>query len=433
MINILSARCKWLFPVIFVFSTCIYSQDNDSLKNKAIQLLEEKVDSLSLLIENLRVDLEKTISYTSHQNTDSVDELRNSRALPDSSIIPEDQRSKNKRVDDLLRALEQRPGILRFNGSATTSLQTGLKNNFNKLYAVGSFDIFALTSFGEGTLLFFDIEAIGGNGIDVIIPSLSGLNGDAGSLQDSDGLDRLQVLEAWGEFTVFDELFTITTGKIDLTNYFDNNKYANDETLQFLSNPFVNNPAFAVPGNSPGIRFRTTLLGRFYLQFGFSSIENSGNDILNNVYKIVGTGLKILPNTEWESNFHLYSYWHPQANDASGFGLSLDQTIFSKYQIFARYGKNSKGLSEWYGVESSWSAGLSFLQNFGDQGINIGIAYGLINPSENSLQNERHMELYARYQINQWVYCSPHFQVVWNSLGSNNNYSLLGLRVHFNF
>ncbi|MBS4035375.1 MAG: carbohydrate porin [Ignavibacterium sp.] len=395
-------------------------------------MLEEKVDSLSLLIENLRVDLEKAISDKS-PNTDSIDELKDSKEEPDSSIIPQDQRSKNKRIDELLRALEERPGALRFNGSATTSLQSGLKNNFNKLYAVSSFDIFALTSFGNGTLLFFDIEAIGGNGIDEITPTLSGLNGDVGSLQDVDGIDRLQVLEAWGEFTIFDELFTVTAGKIDLTNYFDNNKYANDETLQFLSNPFVNNPAFAVPGNSPGVRFRTTILGRFYFQVGFANANNSGSDILNNVYKIIGTGLKILPNTEWEANLHLYNYWHPIANDAAGFGLSFDETIFGKYQVYARYGKNSKGLSDWYGIESSWSAGLSFLQNIDDQGINIGVAYGITKPSGNSLQDERLLELYTRYQINQWVYCSPHFQVVWNSLGSNNNYSVLGLRVHFNF
>lgn len=432
MINVLYVRDKFLFLLIIIFSTCVYSQENDSLKNKDIRLLEEKVDSLSLLLQDLRGDLEKTTSYK-NKNADSIENVLKFRAAPDSSIIPEDQRSKKKRVDELLKALEERPGVLRFNGSATTSLQTGTKSGFNKLYAVGSFDIFALTSFGEGTLLFFDIEAIGGNGIDEIIPSFSGLNGDAGSLQDVDGVDRLQVLEAWGEFAIFNELFTITAGKIDLTNYFDNNKYANDETLQFLSNPFINNSAFAVPGNSPGVRFRTTILGRFYFQLGFSNTENSGKDILNNIYKIAGTGLKILPNTDWEANLHLYNYWHPKANDASGFGLSFDQTILGKYQIFARYGKNSKSVSDWFGIKSSLSAGVSFLQNIGNRGINIGFAYGITNPSESLLTNERVMEFYARYQINEWVYCSPHFQVVRNSLGSNGNYSVLGLRIHFNY
>ncbi len=60
------------------------------------------------------------------------------------SII-DDQRSKRKRVDALLRAMTQRPGQLRFNGGASTVIQwkPSSKNDF--VTGSGSFDLFAHT------------------------------------------------------------------------------------------------------------------------------------------------------------------------------------------------------------------------------------------------------------------------------------------------
>lgn len=265
------------------------------------------------------------------------------------------------------------------------------------------------------------------------MPTFKGLNGDAGTLQDEDGLDRLQMLEAWGEFSVFDELFTITAGKIDLTNYFDNNAFANDETLQFMSNAFVNSSALAVPLNSPGIRFRTSLLNLFYLQFGLASVDNSGSDIFNDLYKIAGLGFRAFPDTEWEANIRLYGYQHPTVDEAYGYGISFDEKILEKYNVFLRYGKNNSNLAEWYGISSSWSFGVSFLQTIDETSINIGMAYGETHPEAELLQHEKEGEIYARYQFNKWVYFSPHLQVVWNALGGIDNYTVLGVRTHFNF
>ena len=168
------------------------------------------------------------------------------------SNVPEIQRSRRKQVDRLLEAILDQPG----------KLQTELKKN-SAYVGVGSFDIFAFTSFGKNALLFFDFEAIGGNGPDALLPNHSGLNADAGNTVSSDGLDRLTVLEAWTEFKAINDIFTVTLGKIDLTNYFDNNLHANDETSQFLSGVFVNNAVLPVYSNGPGIRFRTAFINRF--------------------------------------------------------------------------------------------------------------------------------------------------------------------------
>ncbi|MDZ7775947.1 MAG: hypothetical protein U5L09_10330 [Bacteroidales bacterium] len=100
---------------------------------------------------------------SSQQKSEKYFELLEDKTNDEGQLV-EDHRSKNKRVDDLLRAIRKQPGQLRFNGSATLSMQSPSKNIQNKSAAVGSFDIFAMTSFGKGTLLFFDIESIGGDG-----------------------------------------------------------------------------------------------------------------------------------------------------------------------------------------------------------------------------------------------------------------------------
>uniref|UniRef100_UPI00356340F5 carbohydrate porin n=1 Tax=Mariniphaga sp. TaxID=1954475 RepID=UPI00356340F5 len=338
-----------------------------------------------------------------------------------------------KRVNDLLKAIQQRPGQLIFNGNVTAISQFSTYNNANETYGTGSFDIFATTSFGKGTLLFIDMEAIGGDGPDVLYPTLSGLNGDAGTTQSPDGIDRLHVLEVWGEFTVFKEIFTITVGKIDITNYFDNNASANDETMQFISGSFINNSSFAVPSNSPGIRLRTTLLNRYHLQFGLSSQDNAGSRLFNDLYRIASLGFTFAPGSGFESNIRLYGYQVPAANNDYGFGVSLDKVFFNKFNVFGRYGLNSDAVADYWGVKSSWSAGLRFVELINKQPLAIGFAYGENYSAINNVEKEKITELYVRRQLNKWVHISPHFQYIWNRMRTNEDFAVIGIRTHFNF
>ena len=423
---------KKCLAIILILTGFSFPQSIDTTKIENIKNLQTIIDSLAKTIIKLDNELQlvkKEMVTGSNKSDDILDLL----TMDGEESMPEDQRSKKKRVDDLLRAIQQRPGQLRFNGGATTTLQGNLGQSKSIAMGVGSFDIYAFTSFGANTLLFFDLEAIGGNGPDEFFPTFSNLNGDAGSTQDGDGLDRINVLEAWGEFTLLDEMFTITAGKIDLTNYFDNNASANDETLQFLSGPFINSTALAVVGNSPGVRIRTTLFNTLYIQFGFSSVDNSGSKLFGEIFKIGSVGYRLFPESEWEANLRVYAYQHPSANNSMGFGISFDETVLGKYKLFARYGKNNNTLSDWFGISSAWSTGLSFIKTINDRGINLGLAYGETIPHSSDLKSEKLLELYARYQFNKWIYTSPHFQFVWNSLGSEKNYIVFGLRTHFNF
>lgn len=345
-----------------------------------------------------------------------------------------DSRSRYKRVDALLKAIQQRPGQLIFNGNVTTIGQlVNNKDDKMETFGTASMDIFATTSFGKGTLLFIDMEAIGGDGPDQIYPSFSGLNGDAGTTQSFDGIDRLNILEAWAEFTMLKESITITAGKVDLTNYFDNNASANDETRQFISKSFINNSSFAVPSNSPGLRIRTTLLKRYHVQFGLASQDNMGSMLLNDLYKIASLGWTFAPGSDFESNLRFYGYQVPVADNSYGWGVSFNKLIFGSYNIFGRFGQNLDSIADYWGIKSSWSAGTRFVKTIANQVLAIGIAYGQNTAYDQSLEKEKIMEIYLMRQINKWAHISPHFQYVWNAKGTQQKFPVFGIRTNFTF
>jgi len=406
------------------------NQDSSSTKNyedtfKEIDSLKAVVDSLDRKIELINKRIDGTNPFDSLLTTLEVDK--------DTSLIPEDQRSRRKQLDDLLQYISNRPGQLFFNGQANAIIQGNTQENDKFSTANGSINLFASTSFENNIILFIDLEAIGGNGPDEFAETISSLNGDAGSTQSEDGFDRIIVNEAWTEFLLLKEIFTVTAGKIDLTNYFDNNVVANDENSQFISGAFINNTAFVAPSNSPGIRLRTTILERIYIQFAISKAENSGSNIFSNLYKIGGIGFKLFPFSDFEAEFHAFGYSDPLANDRFGFGISISQEIADRFTIFGRFGNNENPLADWYNIKSAWSIGSQFTENIFHEPSVIGIAFGSTKPYDTSLKNEKLTELYIKQLINTWISISASLQYVWDTGGKNSKYSLIGFRVNFTF
>jgi hypothetical protein len=405
---------------------------SDSLTIKKETYLKDEIDSLKILVDSLnrKIDLigkrlDEKIPFDSLLSATSTEK--------DTSIVPEDQRSRRKQLDELLEYISTRPGQLFFRGQVNSIVQSNFEKGDKFSTGEGSVNLFASSSFGNSTILFIDLEAVGGNGPDEFATTLSTLNGDAGSTQANDGFDRITVSEAWTEFLFLNNIFTVTIGKIDLTNYFDNNAVANDENSQFISGIFINNPAFAVPSSSPGIRIRTSLLDRFYIQFAFSKVENSGSNIFQQIYKAASLGFKFLPNTDFEANVRMFGYSHPFADNRYGFGISIDQTIAILFTIFGRFGNNENTLAQWYGIKTSWSAGVQFKENLLGEITTIGIATGQIKPSVKELETEKSFELYLRQYLNNWISISAHFQHIFDSGGVNGKYSLAGLRLNITF
>src|SRR5262249_57945482 len=64
--------------------------------------------------------------------------------------------------------------------------------------------------------------------------------------------NELNLRDAWLRTEVFSQKLSLIAGRLDLTNYFDHNAAANDETRQFLSDALVNNPALNLAVNGAG-------------------------------------------------------------------------------------------------------------------------------------------------------------------------------------
>lgn len=134
------------------------------------------------------------------------------------------------KIDPLFKQL----GNLSF-GLGATGIVQGTVNNGNNNPDKGnttdanwSLDFEIGAPIGPSGQAFVLIEAGQGNGLTDepgVGDSLFGLNNDAG-----DSEAHLEVIEVWYEHRLWKERVWFTIGKIDLTNYFDANVVANDET-----------------------------------------------------------------------------------------------------------------------------------------------------------------------------------------------------------
>src|SRR3989304_670319 len=220
--------------------------------------------------------------------------------------------------------------------------------------AEGSLDLLFIGKPLTYMTFFVDLEATGGNGPDESIGTLSGRNDDSGSLQDNDGVDRVSVREAWLQTELLNQHVRLVAGKIDLTNYFDSNDVANDETTQFITSAFVNNRTLEVPENGPGIvSFYDTRKGVFF-GLGLQSADNSGLDIVDSLYGIGEVGMRSRYLFGLEGTYRLWGKINGGRNENKGLGMSIDQHLSAKLVAFARYGMNETDGAD---VKSAWSTG----------------------------------------------------------------------------
>ena len=132
-----------------------YGQQQDSLKKNKIQSIDEEIDSLKAAIDSLKTlvdSLNQRINYiekyTGEQNPfDSL--LTIIGTEKDTTIIPEDQRSRRKQLDDLLEYISKKPGQLFFNGQTNAIVQGNLQKDDRFSTGEGSINLFASSSFGE--------------------------------------------------------------------------------------------------------------------------------------------------------------------------------------------------------------------------------------------------------------------------------------------
>ena len=341
----------------------------------------------------------------------------------------------SEKIEEALAA-EAEAGIT-IGVSATGTVQQaigigGHKNNADgDLFGIGSVDMVLIGKPALYTLFFVDIEAIGGFSPDSQISNISVLNSDDARRTN----DReLNIREAWMGLELFDQELSLYGGMLDLTNYFDANMVANDETSQFITDTLVNNPLLGAPGNGGGIAAIYDPKTGMNFRVGIQRSDNASESLAEGVYSIVEIGYLSHFITIPEGH---YRAWYRFDNDLNknntAYGFSVDQKITASLTLFGRFGHRFT-TDQFNDDDFFYSGGFQYKNRY------------TLNPADYWAVGFQHTDLatgieesliegYYNFFLSESFKTSFHLQYLFdsNSGGKDKSYILPGLRVQLDF
>ena len=303
------------------------------------------------------------------------------------------------------------------------------------------------------------------------IGDMFGVNGDAA------GCRPIDLTELWFEQSLFQDKLVIRAGKLTLTGgfecagcpvSFDGNRFANDETGQFLNSALVNNPTIPFPDNGLAVVVHAEPIPGWYISGGVADADADIRETgfrttfhgTANFFAIFETGLVNSTNSErlgqlWGA-YRVGLWYDPQAKerfsdgrtktDDLGFYLSIDQDLFREnprqvddpqgLSAFARYGWADGAVNE---IRHFWSFGLQYqglVPTRDDDVVAIGYAHGrLVKAAGYDKSDEAVIEVYYNMQVAGWLAITPSVQYVFHPGGAAgvDNALVLGLRAQMSF
>jgi carbohydrate-selective porin OprB len=273
-----------------------------------------------------------------------------------------------------------------------------------------------------------------------------GFNADAGP--DS----TVDMTEAWYEHTFSGGMVIFTVGELNITNYFDGNEVANDETTQFLADGFVNDPTIEFI-SGPGVRLTVSPSDIIDMSIG---AQSDGWEDLDEKSFLIAEADFNLKFGDLQGHYRFYVWTnrgdHTDVGDAAktgepgvGFGLSADQQVMDSLTLFARFGVRDDDLIE-YEFDAAWSAGAAISGSLWNRNDDIlGLAYGqaitadhrkdTLRADGSTPGDEGHFEAYYNLTLNEHVTISPDLQIVMNAQGNKDFKTVVigGVRGQFTF
>src|SRR4030095_14890096 len=152
-----------------------------------------------------------------------------------------------------------------------------------RAYQLASADLFFTARVAQHTLFFADVVGLSGPPPDLETGGLTLLNGFSARLGNQHELD---LREAWLRTEVFSQKLSLIAGRLDLTNYFDHNSAANDETRQFLSDALVNNPTLNLAVNGSGLAAVFAPKNRLLFQIGLQQSNTEATNLSQSLYSL---------------------------------------------------------------------------------------------------------------------------------------------------
>src|SRR5881397_465136 len=269
-------------------------------------------------------------------------------------------------------------------------------------YQLSSADLFFTARIAQHTVFFADVVGLSGPPPDLETGGLTLLNGFTARLVRQ---NELNLREAWLRTEVFSQRLSLIAGRLDLTNYFDHNAAANDETRQFLSDALVNNPTLNLAVNGSGLAAVYDPKGGLVFKVGIQQSKTEATNLSQSLCSLAEVGyVERLPRLG-ERNYRL---WFRTNNNTdrykTGYGVSLDQKLgVQQVTWFGRYGSAEADIRR----DRFYSGGLQFSNGAGfNPGDVWGVGYAHYDTGLGP--KERLMEGYYDFQISEKFRLSFH-------------------------
>jgi hypothetical protein len=400
-----------------------------------IRALEERLDRLD------RVDvIKKTVEFVC-PGGEIFDQAPPGGRCPDGSrpqlrdTVRKSSVARRESIGEKIEAAIQDANARRVavNGSARGIVQqvANAEEGQNQLFGEGAVDLTLLYHPMVWTTLFIDFEAIAGPGPDKKLGSLSRVNADAETLGGQD--EKLTVREGWIWLKFFKDRLDFFVGKLDLTNYFDRNIFANDETTQFLNGALVNNPMLKQPLNRAGVTLRWDAGRDLGFSLGGQATHDLDEDLWSEPF--------VIGEIDFHTTFHIegnYRLWARVTSLSSpdrerqmyGGGISIDQLLTPQFGVFVRAGVNQiESINRTFFAASGGFRWTGPLWNRPRDRVGVGYSFQRDVPGD-----EQVLEAYYN------LFLTEHFSVIGNvewlihgpnqvTGGANNNVVIPGIRV----
>jgi hypothetical protein len=232
-------------------------------------------------------------------------------------------------------------------------------------------------------------------------------------------------------------------GVIDISDFFDTNTFANNESRQYLNSALVNSTAYKAGFSAPGLmgEYRRKMpydwLDGAVLRVGYT-VSRTERAFTSPLWTLEGEATTLTRGRRghWRVGGTLGHV--ADAGGVRGMHISADQWISRRMGVFGRYafggrGPGSLAISP---VSQSYSGGVHWRLVDRDDNISaVGIGFSQSFPIDpDGLQaSERVLETYYRWQIAENLSLTPDFQIVLGSGGarSHGTHVVMGLRMFF--
>jgi hypothetical protein len=300
----------------------------------------------------------------------------------------------------------------------------------NHFYELASADLFFTAGIAQNTVFFADVVGLSGPPPDLELGTLTLVNGYSARLVNQ---NELNLREAWLRTELFSNKLGISAGRLDLTNYFDHNVAANDETSQFISDALVNNPALGLAINGAGLAVVYDPKGGFTFKGGFQQSNTDAKSLNESIFSLAEVGYVSRIPGMGEGNYRVW-YRTDNAGGAgynSGYGTSIDQKIGPQVTLFARYGAADSDIEK---RDHFYSGGVQFAQGLGFYpGDKWGVGYSHYDTA--TLGKERLVEGYYNFSLTEKLTLSFHLQHFWELRqgAPTQGYLVPGVRLQASF